>query len=75
VLRIFFSYSHVGENSVMALRMLRHCTKTRVAALRALSVRDEARSAAKLQYPDPNSLGTLKGWSRRSKVTAILVTA
>jgi hypothetical protein len=44
----FFSYSHVGENSVMALRMLRHCTKTRVAALRALSVRDEARSAAKL---------------------------
>jgi len=44
----FLSYSHVGENSVMALRMLRHCTKTRVAALRALSVRDEARSAAKL---------------------------
>jgi hypothetical protein len=33
---------------VMALRMLRHFTKTRVAALRALSVRDETRCAAKL---------------------------
>jgi hypothetical protein len=65
-------YSHVGENPVVALKMLRHFKSPGL--LRSEVCLCVTRVAVQQRCPDPNSLGALQGWCRRSKVAATLVT-